>query len=132
MLDNQLIKVISYTISLVSYPVNQFNIFLTVFAFSELHLLDLCNTLFVARTLGERSIQPGIYDLQSQTTGRYSGAQSQDVGIVVLSGSLCTKAVTTQCAADALDAVSSDGDTDTGTTDQNTLLTLAGQYGVSY
>ena len=45
--------------------------------------------------IGEWSIQKCIYDLQSQSRAYHSSTQCENIGIIMLSGCLCTEAVRT-------------------------------------
>ena len=77
---------------------------------------------------GEFCMKEGINNLGSKTCTYNTATQSNDIRIVVQSGHLCHEAVGAQCATDSGNLVGCDGDTDTGTTDQDTLLTLTGSH----
>ena len=82
--------------------------------------------------LGERSIQKGIHDFQSNARSYHSASHAQNVCIVVLSRRFCGETVGAQRCADARNFVCRDGNTDAGTADQNATVTCTGGDGCRY
>lgn len=73
---------------------------------------------------GKRGIQKCIHNLQSKSRTYHASSHSKDIGIIMKSGSLGCKAVRTKCCTDSLKLVCRDGNSDSCTTDQNTILTF--------
>ena len=80
----------------------------------------------MAFILAEFGTQPGIRDLQSQHFTHHTGTHGHHVGVVMLPGQAGRHQITQQGAADALDLIGSDGNTDAGGAKDDTLLKLAG------
>ena len=71
---------------------------------------------------GKWGIKERIYDLQGKSRTYHAAAHCQNVGIVVQSRCLCTEAVGAKCSTDAFYLVGCDGNTDSGSADQDSFL----------
>ena len=81
---------------------------------------------------GKLRLQEGIYDFQCKTASYHSCTHRQDVCIVMQTGCLSAEAVGTECRTDTFDLVCRHGNTDTGSTDQDSFFTLAIRYCMAY
>ena len=67
-------------------------------------------------------MEEGIYNLHSQSRTGHSAAECQNVGIVVKSGGLCAEAVTAQSCPDSFDFIGCNGNSYTGSADENAFF----------
>ena len=98
---------------------------LSVFLFYGLFSLYLINSSDMSLIVGKRCIQKCIHNLQCQPRSYHSSAKCKDIGIIVKSCSLCCKTVCTDSSSDSLNLICCNGNSDTCSTDQDSLLTFA-------
>ena len=70
---------------------------------------------------GKRSIQERIYNLQRQSRSYNTAAHCKDIGIVMQSCRFRAEAVCTECCTHTFYFIRCDGDTDTGSADQDSF-----------
>ena len=66
-----------------------------------------------------------IHNLQCQPRSYHSSAKCKDIGIIVKSCSLCCKTICADCSSDSLNLICCNGNSDTCSADQDSLLTFA-------
>ena len=98
---------------------------LSFFLFYDLFRLYLINSSDMSLIIRKRCIQKCIHNLQCQPRSYHSSAKCKDIGIIVKSCSLCCKTVCTDRSSDSLDLICCNGNSDTCSADQDTLLTFA-------
>ena len=98
---------------------------LSVFLFYDLFSLYLVNSSDMSLIVGKRSIQKCIHNLQCQPRSYHSSAKCKDIGIIVKSCSLCCKTICANCSSDSFKLVCCNGNSDTCSADQDSLLTFA-------
>ena len=98
---------------------------LSVFLFYGLFSLYLINSSDMSLIIGKRCIQKCIHNLQCQPRSYHSSAKCKDIGIIVKSCSLCCKTICADCSSDSFKLVCCNGNSDTCSADQDSLLTFA-------
>ena len=96
---------------------------LSVFLIYDLFSLYLVNSSDMSLIVGKRCIQKCIHYLQCQPRSYNSSTQCQYVGIVVQAGCLCAEAVGAECCTDSFHFVCRDRNADSGSADQDSLIT---------
>ena len=84
--------------------------------------VDQIDPVLMSGRSGKWCIQECVQNLYCQSRSYHSAAKRQDIRVIVLSRSLCTKAVGTKRRADSRNPVCCDRDTDPGTADQHAFL----------
>ena len=86
-------------------------------------MLNQVNTAFVTLFSGKWSVQEGFYDFDCKARAYNTSSHRQYVGIVVQAGCLCAEAVGAECCTDSFHFVCRDRNADSGSADQDSLIT---------
>jgi len=86
-------------------------------------MLNQVNTAFVTLFSGKWSVQEGFYDFDCKARAYNASSHRQYVGIVVQAGCLCAEAVGAECCTDSFHFVCRDRNADSGSADQDSLIT---------
>ena len=86
-------------------------------------MLNQVNPAFVTLFSGKWSVQEGFYDFDCKARAYNASSHRQYVGIVVQAGCLCAEAVGAECCTDSFHFVCRDRNADSGSADQDSLIT---------
>ena len=86
-------------------------------------MLNQVNPAFVTLFSGKWSVQEGFYDFDCKARAYNTSSHRQYVGIVVQAGCLCAEAVGAECCTDSFHFVCRDRNADSGSADQDSLIT---------